>query len=346
MGKHNLDNVKQIVKIYEVLWDKDETEWGMQLMKIAVLLPVREKHRRLLEERAPKAEFLYESLKTLNIEHIKDADIIIGNPPIKTVRELKNLKWLQLQSAGVGEYADPGILSEDVLLTNASGAYGHAISEHMLGVLLELYKKLHIYRDQQNKSQWSYAGKVRTILGSTALIVGLGDIGGEFAARLKALGAYTIGIKRKASIKPDYLDELHMMDMLEALLPCADIVALSLPETPQTRNIINRDRIQLMKQDAVLINVGRGNAVDTEALCDALVSGRLWGAALDVTDPEPLPKEHRLWSIQNAVITPHVSGGFSLELTFDKIIGICAANLEAYMGGWELSNLVDRSAGY
>jgi phosphoglycerate dehydrogenase-like enzyme len=315
-------------------------------MKIAVLLPVREKHRKLLEGKAPGVEFLYESLKTLSVGNIKDADIIIGNPPIEAVKELKNLKWLQLQSAGVGGFADPSILSGDVLLTNASGAYGHAISEYMLGVLLELYKKLHIYRDQQNESQWSYAGKVRTILNSTALIVGLGDIGGEFAVRLKALGAYTIGIKRRASSKPGYLDELFTMDMLESLLPRADIIALSLPETAQTRNIINKERIQLMKQDAVLINVGRGSAVDTEALCDALESGRLWGAALDVTDPEPLPEDHRLWKMKNAVITPHVSGGFSLELTFDKIIDICAANLEAFISGRELVNLVDRSAGY
>lgn len=315
-------------------------------MKIAVLLPVKEKHKKLFEEKVPGAEFLYESMKNLDIGRIKDAEIIIGNPPAESLKELKNLRWLQLQSAGVGEYADTSILSGDVLLTNASGAYGHAISEYMLGVLLELYKKLHIYRDNQYESKWSYAGRVRTILGSTALILGLGDIGGEFAVRLKALGAYTIGIKRRVSDKPDHLDELHMMDMLNTLLPRADIVALSLPETPLTRNIINRERIGLMKQDAVLINVGRGSAVDTEALCDALESGRLWGAALDVTEPEPLPESHRLWKMKNAVITPHVSGGFSLDSTFDKIIDICASNLEAYIGGRELMNLVDRSAGY
>lgn len=315
-------------------------------MKIAVLLPVTEKHKRALEERAPMAEFLYGRLETIDIKHLYDADIIIGNPPAESVKNMVNLKWLQLQSAGVGEYADENILPADVLLTNASGAYGHAISEHMLGTLLELYKKLHIYRDQQNDRKWLSAGKVKTILNSTALIVGLGDIGGEFAKRLKALGAYTIGIRRKDANKPEYLDELHLMDSLRPLLPKADIVALSLPDTPQTRNIINSESIKLMKQDAVLINVGRGSSVDTEALCDALESGQLWGAALDVTDPEPLPEDHRLWKMKNAVITPHVSGGFSLQLTFDKIIDICAANLDAFINGRELMNLVDRSAGY
>lgn len=315
-------------------------------MKVAVLLPVSERHKRLLEEKAPMAEFLYLDPGKMDIGQVRDVDIILGNPPIKIIKNISSLKWVQLQSAGVGEYADENILPGDVLLTNATGAYGHAISEYMVGALLMLYKKLHIYRDQQNNCEWSYAGQVRTIVNSTALIVGLGDIGGEFAGRLKALGAYTIGIRRKNADKPEYVDELYLMDKFRSLLPRADIIALSLPDTPQTRKIINADTLKLVKQNAVLINVGRGSAVDTDALCDALESGRLLGAALDVTDPEPLPKDHRLWRIKNAVITPHVSGGFSLQETYEKIIDICASNLEAYLGGRKLRNLVDRSAGY
>jgi phosphoglycerate dehydrogenase-like enzyme len=136
------------------------------------------------------------------------------------------------------------------------------------------------------------------------------------------------------------------MDQLEMLLPRADIVALSLPGTSLTDNIINRNTLQLMKPNAVLINVGRGNAVDTDALCDALESGMISGAALDVTDPEPLPKEHPLWNVKNAIITPHISGGFSLPETFNRIVGISADNLEAYMSGKKLKNIVDTTAGY
>ena len=119
-------------------------------------------------------------------------------------------------------------------------------------------------------------GKVKSVQDSVALIVGLGDIGREFARRLKTLGAYTIGIRRKNPDKPDYVDELHFMDQLEALLPKADIVALSLPSTPSTYHVINRRTIGLMKKDAVLINVGRGTAIDTEALCDALKLAIYW----------------------------------------------------------------------
>jgi phosphoglycerate dehydrogenase-like enzyme len=313
---------------------------------ILVLVPVNENHKRILEEKAPDANFIYVDSKSVDSAQVQNADIIIGNPPANMIKGSQKLQWLQLQSAGVGEYGEDNVLPKGAVLTNASGAYGLAISEYMLGVLLELYKKLHLYRDNQAEGNWSYLGQVKSIYNSTALIVGLGDIGGEFAKRLKALGAYTIGIRRTDGNKPDYLDELHFMDKLEDLLPRVDIVALSLPGTKLTSKVINEKTLKLMKKDAVLINVGRGSSIDTDALCDALESGHLLGAALDVTDPEPLPKDHRLWRIKNALITPHVSGGFSLQETHDRIIRISANNLEAFLNNKSLENVVNLSAGY
>ncbi|HHY81873.1 MAG TPA: D-2-hydroxyacid dehydrogenase [Clostridiales bacterium] len=313
---------------------------------ILVLMHVDEETKRMFEDKAPSCSFTYADNRTVTEEMIQQANIIIGNPPVNMVKGSPNLEWLQLNSAGVGEYINEGVLREGVILTNASGAYGLAISEHMLGVLLQLYKNLHLYRDNQNESKWQYMGQVKSIYNSTALIVGLGDIGGEFAKRMKALGAYTIGIRRTNPNKPEYLDELHYMDQLENLLPRADIVALSLPSTPMTYRIINRHTLALMKKDAVLINVGRGNAIDTEALCDALENGHLLGAALDVTDPEPLPADHRLWKIKNAIITPHVSGGYSLPETKNRLLKICLYNLEAFLTGGQLKNVVSFSAGY
>lgn len=316
------------------------------MKNILVLLPVREEDKRLFEQIAPTANFTYAKAETVDNSVLLEANAIIGNPPPMKIRESKNLEWLQLQMAGIGEFAKENMLPDGAVLTNASGAFGLAISEYMLGVLLQLFYNLHIYRDKQIQADWYYSGQAQSIYNSTALVIGLGDIGGEFARRLKALGAYTIGIRRKDALKPDYMDELHLMDQLEALLPRADIVALSLPGTSLTNNIINKDTLRLMKKNAVLINVGRGNAVDTDALCDALEGGLIAGAALDVTAPEPLPKEHRLWKIKNAIITPHISGGFSLQETFERIVRISADNLEAYMSGKKLKNVVDTRAGY
>lgn len=316
------------------------------MKNILVLIPVKEPHKKLLEEKAPSANFVYAKPDTVDENVVRNANIIFGSPPAEYIKGSKNLEWLQLQSAGVNRFAEKGVLPDGVVLTNASGAYGLAISEYMLGVLLEMFKNLHIYRDKQMQADWTYAGRVQAIYRSTALIAGLGDIGGEFAQRLNLLGAYTIGIRRKDTDKPEYLNELYLMDKFEEILPRADIVALSLPETSLTNKIINAETLKLMKKNAVLINVGRGTAIDTEALCDALESGQIAGAALDVTEPEPLPADHRLWRLKNAIITPHISGGFSLPETFERIVRIGANNLEAYMNGRRLSNIVDLSAGY
>lgn len=316
------------------------------IKNIVVLWRLDDNQKKLLEAGAPGSSFIYTVDNPVSEAQIQNANIIFGNPPPDMLKTAKKLELLQLYSAGAEEYAREGILPVGALMANAKGAYGPAISEYMLGVLLELYRNLHVYRDNQAAGKWKYAGRVKSIFNSTALIVGAGDIGGEFAKRLKALGAYTIGIRRSAAGKPEFLDELHVMDELENLLPRADVVALSLPDTKLTDKIIDRAALALMKRDAVLINVGRGNAIDTEALCDALEAEQLLGAALDVTEPEPLPPEHRLWKIRNAVITPHISGGFSLKDTKDRIVKIAAANMDALLNGKSLVNIIDISKGY
>lgn len=316
------------------------------MKNVLVLLPVTEKQKKQLEEKAPAARFTYSTYQTVNEALIHEANAILGNPPTAMLKGAAKLEWIQLHSAGIDGYSKEGELPKGVVLTNASGAYGLAISEYMLGVLLELYLNLHLYRDVQAESRWAHQGKVKTVNQSTVLVIGAGDIGCEFAKRVKALGAYTIGIRRSDANKPECLDELHFMDKLPELLPRADVVSLSLPGTSSTKGILSRDMLRLMKRDAVVLNVGRGSAIDTEALCDALEAGELLGAALDVTDPEPLPEDHRIWKIKNAVITPHVSGGFGAQYTLEHIFGICAANVERWANGKNLANIVDLALGY
>lgn len=313
---------------------------------VTVLIPTQERHRRLLEASAPDFSFHYSSPETVTQEELDHTDILIGNPPQGMLHGSPRLQWLQCNSAGVEPFLQPGVLHSKTLLTNATGAYGLAISEHMLGMLLEIFKKLHLYRDAQHQHQWQSLGQVRSIEGSTVLVLGMGDIGGEFARRVKALGAHVIGVRRTDTRCPDYADEVHLTSDLDQLLPLADVVAVSLPGTRETAGLLDRRRIALMKEGAVVLNVGRGSIIDTEALCDALESGHLGGAGLDVTDPEPLPVGHRLWDIPNAVITPHISGFYHLPETLERIVRISAANLKAYTEGLPLKNLVDFSTGY
>ena len=237
-------------------------------------------------------------------------------------------------------------LPEETVLTNATGAYGLAISEYMVAVWLELLKKLHLYRDVQRTGKWCDLGQVRSAWNSTVLVLGLGDIGGEFAKRAKALGARVIGVRRTGTDKPDFVDELIHTDKLDEYLPQADCVAITLPGTTATKGMFDAERMAKMKDGAILLNVGRGMIVDTDALCAALENGKLAGAGVDVTDPEPLPTDHPLWKMENAVITPHISGGYHLQETHDRIVRIMAENLKRFLAGEPLRNVIDFSTGY
>ena len=318
----------------------------MALKILGTYMPFKDHHKEELKAAAPDAEFIYVPVAELTREIVADADIIIGNCPAKLIEGTTKLKWIQLNSAGADGYTAPGVLPEGAKLTNSTGAYGLAISEHMLAMLLMLMKRLHQYRDNQLKNLWYDEGQVVSIEGATALIVGLGDIGGAFAKKLHDMGAYTIGVRRADTRKPEYLDELAFADDLKDLLPRADIVAVSLPGGAATYKLFDAEMFARCKKGSYFINVGRGSIVDTDALADALNSGHLAGAGVDVTDPEPLPAEHPLWNIRNALITPHISGFFHLEETLNRIIHNAADNLRKFQRGEELNNEVDFETGY
>lgn len=316
------------------------------MYNILVLIPMDDDKKRILEDKAKNCKIVYSNENEVSREEVQNADIIIGSPKIEMIKGSSKLKWLQLNSAGADQYTKEGILNKGVILTNSTGAYGLAVSEHMLAMLLELLKKLHIYRDNQNKRLWKSEGRVKSIYNSKVLIVGLGDIGCKFGEMIKSLGGYTIGIKRRESKKPSYIDELYLNDKLDELLPQSDIVALCLPATTETHRLFDKERISNMKKGSILLNVGRGISVDTEALCDAIENNHLSGAGLDVVDPEPLPSSHRIWGLENVVITPHISGWYNLSETYERIFEISLDNLERFLNNDELFNIVDFNTGY
>lgn len=316
------------------------------MVKILVTIPMEEKHKSQIKSIASDAEITYAGSGEFNKEMVLNADIILGNVPVDYLKGDKKLKWIQLNSAGANEYTKEGILEEGTLLTNSSGAYGLAIAEHMLAMVLAVQKKIHLYHSNQKKHLWKDEGNVASIYGSKTLVVGLGDIGGEFAKRMNALGSKVYGIKRNKSNKPDYIEDIYQLSMLDEVLPEFDIVALSLPETNETKNLFNKEKFEKMKSGAILLNVGRGSTVNTADLCEALNSGKIGGAGLDVTDIEPLPKESELWNAENLILTPHVSGGYHLNETLERIRKIAVDNLENYYNGKPLKNIVDFKTGY
>lgn len=324
-------------------------------MNIYVAMPVTREHIDTLKAACPEGSFIFahvlgsadERCEKIavepNRESIMSADVIVGNVPVGILSDCTRLRLLQLNMAGSDAYA--GRLPVGAKLANASGAYGLAISEHMLGMLLMLMKKLDIYRDNQNAELWRDEGCVTSIEGAVVLVVGLGDIGGEFAMRCKKLGAYCIGIRRSVAEKPAFADEMYTLGELDSLIPRADVIALALPNSEESRGLMNEERLLSMKRGSILLNVGRGNAVDTEALVRVLNSGHI-KAGLDVTDPEPLPTGHPLWSCPGVMITPHISGYYHLKQTHDRIIEIAAANIKNLIEGKPILNAVDSATGY
>lgn len=316
-------------------------------MNILVMMPLQEKHRQQLEASAKEDDFTYVSKGQVSREQLAAAHIILGNlDDPKQAKEAESLRWIQLNSAGTEGYCEPGILPGTVLLTNATGAYGPAISEYMIAGMFMLYKKMHLYYANQLQNRWHREGNVASVEGSRVLVIGLGDIGRNFARRANALGCIVDAVKRRPDVAPSYVERLVTEDQIEHLLPTADIVALSVPSNASTYHILSAKRIALMKQDAVILNVGRGTAVDTEALTKALETGKLRGAYLDVTDPEPLPPNHPLWQTDNVIITPHITGGNTLPQTTDRIVSIMAENLKRFMKKEQLMNVVNRESGY
>lgn len=313
---------------------------------VLVLMPVEARHKEKLEAAGAGCRFRYSTPEQVTKEEIQSANVILGQPDAALLAASENLEWLQLASAGADAYIKPGVLNEKTVLTNATGAYSKAVAEHAFALTLMLQKKLYLYRDDQRKAIWGDRGTVSSLSDCTVAVVGLGDIGQHYARLVKAMGAYVIGVKRRTGSCPDYVDELVMTQDLDTVLPRADVILSILPNTAATRYIYTAESFDKMKDSALFINCGRGNAVASQVLYEALSQHKIAAAAVDVTEAEPLPADSPLWQLENLVITPHISGGFHLPETFERIVNIAAENLRAYLAGRELRNVIDFATGY
>lgn len=224
------------------------------------------------------------------------------------------LRWVQVQSAGVDRYItiEPLMKNDEIVLSNFRGIHGPAIADHAMAMLLSLTRNLNYYAASQKQGEWRRRGGAPTksiaLEGKTMLVVGLGGIGSEIAQRANGFGMRVIGTRRSDTPSPDYIEKVGKPKDLLSMLPEADVVALAVPLTSETKNLLDSKAFAAMKPGSYLINIARGKVVNTDALMSALESGHLGGACLDVTDPEPLTKDHPLWKFPNVIITPHIAG--------------------------------------
>lgn len=276
-----------------------------------------------------------------------DADIIYGFAP-SIVKSSKKLKWLCVPWAGVDSLMTPGYFAnEECLLTNAAGAYGVSIAEHMIAVSLVMMRRLNEFFEETRNGQWLKPRTQSSLKDCRITVLGTGDIGTTFANRARAFEPAEItGVCRSGKSSATVYDKVLPVSELDSILPQTDLLAMSLPATSETRGILSRERIALLPQGAYIVNVGRGSAIDEDALADALDSGHLGGAALDVFQTEPLPPNNRLWKTKNLIITPHVAGNMTLAHTRNKNVSMFLEDLKNFTEGAQLKYLVNRKLGY
>ncbi len=276
------------------------------------------------------------------------ADVVFGSCDAVDA-EATQLRWMQRYGVGVERcLANPGIAREGVLLTNTRGLSGPFIAEHAIGMMMMLSHRLNQYYDNQQAQRWDrsaeFTREIRPVAGAHMLVVGLGGIGTKVAEKAAALGMQVKAIRNSRREGPDFVQYVGLSHELPTLAAEADVVVNTLPLTDKTTGIYDKAFFQTMKNTAYFITVGRGKSVVTDHLVAALNNGDIAGAALDVTDPEPLPESHPLWHTPNVLITPHTSGRSGYG-SADTVVFV-RENLRRYTAGEPLYNVVDRALGY
>ena len=282
---------------------------------------------------------------------LADADIFVGwRVPPEHFGSARRLRWIHSASAGIEDCLFPELVASEVILTNSTGLHAVCIPEHVLGQMLVLARNFHEAQRLQQRAEWNrfaviaYASGVRELHGSALAILGAGPIGANLASRAAALGMRVRVLRRDARRPVAGAEAVCGPEALHELLGWADFVVLCVPLTAETRGLIGEVALRAMRSDAFLINIARGEVVDEQALVRCLRAGGLAGAALDVFTEEPLPAAHPFWSLPNVVITPHVSG--YTPTYFQRMLEIFEDNLERYLSGRPLRNVVDKRLGY
>lgn len=316
-------------------------------MRIVLCYPVADRHLRQIAAAAPAAEIIDAGQERIAAE-ILAADIYCGHAkvhpvPWDEVVRRGRLQWIQSSAAGMDHCLVPSVIASEIVVTSASGVLADQVAEHALALTTGLLRSLPVFfRAQQNKEF------IRRPTGdlhrATIGIVGFGGNGRRLAEVLRVFKGRIVATDVFPVDKPDYVEALWPVDRLDDLLALSDIVILAAPLVPATRGMIDARALARMKPGAILINMARGPLVVESALVEALRSGHLAGAGLDVTEIEPLPPESPLWELPNCIITPHVGGQSATRI--DDMTDFFCENLRRWQTGRPLANLVDKQLGF
>ncbi|HEU0116709.1 MAG TPA: D-2-hydroxyacid dehydrogenase [Thermomicrobiales bacterium] len=273
---------------------------------------------------------------------------IVWTLPPDVLAAAPRLRWVQARGAGVEHLPLAELAARDIVLTNMSGAHAANIAEHLLAMMLAFARRLPQLVRAQERREWRDTvthGEVFELGGQTLVLVGMGAIGSELGQRAAALGMRVVGVRRRDDApSPPWAERVYPVARLNDALALADHVALSLPLTADTRGLFGAARLAALPPGAFVYNVGRGGVIDTAALLDALKQGKLAGAGLDVTEPEPPPPDSPLWAMDNVLITAHTSG--ATPRYWERASELLIDNIRRFRAGEPLRNVVDLAAGY
>ena len=281
---------------------------------------------------------------------LADADAFVGGDITpEMVRAGKKLQWVQVQSAGVEKVlhlsGGSDLRDSKIILTNNQIVQGPEIADHAMAMLLAIARGLPKFFADREKEVWQaqpYRGI--ELNGKTGVVIGLGGIGQQISMRAWAHGMKIIGVDPEDIPMSPFWQRVVKPDMLDTVLPEADVVFISVPHTEKSHKMMGARQFELMKQDSIFVAVSRGGIYDMGGLVKALDSQRLRGAGVDVTDPEPLPQGHSLWKFPNAIVTPHIAGRSDRDRA--RMLGTVKENIRRFAEGLPLINVVDKQKGY
>lgn len=319
------------------------------MTKIVFATQTGEQQLSALRESFPDVTFAVAPDEASQLRELPDADAVISWPTREALPTARKLTWVHCTSAGIERILSiPELIEMDqVTLTNARGAHAATIADHCFAFILAFTRNVPALVEDQRAHRWDRPGRskgTRELSGSTLGIVGLGKIGSEIARRATGFGLHVKAVDVNTAVEAPGVQEVWPLSRLDDLLREADYVAVAIPITPQTRSLIGARELALMKPDAYLCVMSRGGIVDQDALAAAIAGGRLAGAGLDATSPEPLPAEHPLWDTPNVLISPHCSG--ASRQTTERGRQILRENIRRFVAGEPLINVCDKRAGY
>ncbi len=314
-------------------------------LDVLILSRVADRHLEQIRSIDPRVRVTATADRTRANGMARDAEVIVGwLIPESVIERAPKLKWIHATAAGVDTLLFPQVLDGRVTLTSSVGIHTTVLPEHVMALVLAFARRLHVAVRNQMARRWDRASTMGEELDGKVLgILGLGAIGRALAPRAAAFGMRVIGTKRTPEPIP-HVERVFPPEETDDVIRTADFLVILLPLTPQTRGVIDARALGLMKPTAVLINVGRGPIVEEAALIEALRTGGIAGAGLDVFDREPLPSDSLFYQMENVIVTPHVSG--ASPTYFDRAIPLFCENLRRYLTGAPLLNVVDPARGY